>query len=673
MAQDKETQLPALTSIDSVKEALDVRLGRRGDPLDRAVTLRDMIGSGLSFRPIRRPGQPGQPSLGLDYLPPTPTTILPPTPTGLVAQSNFGGINLLWDTYSNAWNMAYMEVYRATDTTTPPAELALLTVETGNMYFDVIDSQNETLYYYWIRLVSNTGHFSPYVGPVSASVIPLVTDTLERLSGEINESHFVLALNDRIDLIEINETGIANEQIARENADGALAQDITTVTSLANDNAAAVQTEQTARVDADGALAQDITTVQSQVGDDIASVQTDLTTEINLTDGEISDLGAAFTLKLDVNGYISGYTTYNTGLTSAAVWRVDTFAVGDPNNLDYYPFIIDAGVVYIDTAMIADASIQEGQLGAISVGKLTKNDGTPITTVGGLLRADAIDADSLNVNSAATFTGDVYSTSYSAGLTGWAILQNGTIEFNEGFYRGPVEFGNVTGSDKPANNADVTGSNTAYDTSNVGGTAATTVRDNAWRGDWANDSVNYWTRPGQTLIDGNKIYTGDAYVDTLQLKGQAVTIPVSSYVAGDAVTSENSWTTVASVWIDPEGAAIDVVGVVSVDAYSTDYASSPNEDVSVVAQASLEVQGRLLFNGAVVYTFGIGSGSAQREDTGSFSVRADVETHVPVAYRSATGLYGGQVYYIQVYYKSDYGSSECRVRNRFLSAKGVQR
>ena len=57
MAQDKETQLPALTSIDSVKEALDVRLGRRGDPLDRAVTLRDMIGSGLSIRPIRRPGQ----------------------------------------------------------------------------------------------------------------------------------------------------------------------------------------------------------------------------------------------------------------------------------------------------------------------------------------------------------------------------------------------------------------------------------------------------------------------------------------------------------------------------------------------------------------------------------------------------------------------------------------
>ncbi len=49
-----KTKLPALKNIppktdrelkialDSIKEALEVRLGRRGDPLDRAVTLREL-------------------------------------------------------------------------------------------------------------------------------------------------------------------------------------------------------------------------------------------------------------------------------------------------------------------------------------------------------------------------------------------------------------------------------------------------------------------------------------------------------------------------------------------------------------------------------------------------------------------------------------------------------
>jgi len=40
-----------------------------------------------------------------------------------------------------------------------------------------------------------------------------------------------------------------------------------------------------------------------------------------------------------------------------------------------------------------------------------------------------------------------------------------------------------------------------------------------------------WTKPGYTLIDGNQIYTGDAYVDTLQIAGNACTVPTSSYIA----------------------------------------------------------------------------------------------------------------------------------------------
>jgi len=38
----------------------------------------------------------------------------------------------------------------------------------------------------------------------------------------------------------------------------------------------------------------------------------------------------------------------------------------------------------------------------------------------------------------------------------------------------------------------------------------------------ASNTITNWTKPGETTIDGNKIYTGDAYVDTLQIKGEAL-------------------------------------------------------------------------------------------------------------------------------------------------------
>ena len=41
-----------------MKEALEVRLGRRGDPKDRAVTLRELIDSGLATDLATRTIQP---------------------------------------------------------------------------------------------------------------------------------------------------------------------------------------------------------------------------------------------------------------------------------------------------------------------------------------------------------------------------------------------------------------------------------------------------------------------------------------------------------------------------------------------------------------------------------------------------------------------------------------
>ena len=51
---DTETKL----ALESIKEALEVRLGRRGDPKDRAVTLRELIDSGLATDLAKAPYNP---------------------------------------------------------------------------------------------------------------------------------------------------------------------------------------------------------------------------------------------------------------------------------------------------------------------------------------------------------------------------------------------------------------------------------------------------------------------------------------------------------------------------------------------------------------------------------------------------------------------------------------
>jgi len=81
----------------------------------------------------------------------------------------------------------------------------------------------------------------------------------------------------------------------------------------------------------------------------------------------------------------------------------------------------------------------------------------------------------------------------------------------------------VTGSGRPANNADVTGSNTANDTSRVAGRDAITVRDEAYN---SSIKVNSWTKSGTTFIKGGAIWADDIYVGTVNIKGNAVTIPL---------------------------------------------------------------------------------------------------------------------------------------------------
>jgi len=128
-------------------------------------------------------------------------------------------------------------------------------------------------------------------------------------------------------------------------------------------------------------------------------------------------------------------------------------------------------------------------------------------------------------------------------------------------------------------NADVTGDNTAANTNAVAGTAATTVRDNAADGNSAKGTTDYWKRPEDvTTIDGNKIFTGDAYVDTLQIKGQAVTFPRGVSASNNISAVGN----VLSIAITATGAPLIITGSVNItDANKTVYGDGGRVEASL--------------------------------------------------------------------------------------------
>lgn len=422
-----------------------------------------------------------------------------------------------------------------------------------------------------------------------ASDVTALYATADTLEGEILDEARVRATEDELlagaqrvisAAGEIQAASIYTLSQIRISENEVLVQEISGLEGRLGDAEGAIQNESTIRLQGDQALAQQISTLQVQVDEDFAGVQQELRADIDAVTGKIN---AAWTARVEANGLVGGFGLGTDGETVDAIFDVDRFAVGRSTEAARYPFIVQDGAVYMDTALIRDTSIQEGKIGPITVGKLFKPDGTPISTVGGLIRADAIDVNNLAVAEASTFTGVAQSANYVPGSSGWVIQPNGNVEFNQGVFNGQVEFRNIIGAGalaskdslaysdvagtKPPTDADRTASNTAYDTARVSGSAASSVRTWALNGNNANTRVNSWARPNTTLIDGNKIFTGDAYVDTLQIRGQAVTFPRSSYAAASTRIS-TSYTEVQSLGFTASASGVPLQIICSITAYS---------------------------------------------------------------------------------------------------------
>lgn len=207
----KGTKVPAIKNIpakldyetkstlESIKEALEVRLGRRGDPRDRAITLRELIDSGLAKELSNNPFNPNAPGGG-DFGPPDegpPGDLdIPPAPFGLEASGAFTAIILIWNGMSASapyGNHAYTEIWRSSSN-----ELAGATFRASTNAFIYTDEVGyDQTYYYWVRYVSTENVPGPFNDTNGAEgvTLPSVSAVMTALTEEIKNLPGFITLN----------------------------------------------------------------------------------------------------------------------------------------------------------------------------------------------------------------------------------------------------------------------------------------------------------------------------------------------------------------------------------------------------------------------------------------------------------------------------------------------
>lgn len=362
----------------------------------------------------------------------------------LYASPGFGGIDVAW-TYPGVNPHAVAHVILFRSSSADPTTMVQHAIVDGSFFFDRIDSAAPIQYYYWIRIVSINGTVGDVIGPASSTARSSIEDTIESLSGKINEGVLSQTLKAEIDRIKVNALDLSQEILDRALNDDALGASFNTIQAFSEETRALVQTEAIARTEADSAFvavantlyasteqnagsiqelskvvvevdkanAQRISQAEAVLGEDIGRVEQSLSTTVERVDGKLQTLSAQWTAKVQVNGLIGGFGIYasDDGVVSEvqAGFDVDTFFVGRSTTAGIRPFIVAGNEVFINGAVI----------NSLTFNKLRADDGS-LAFANGKLQAKYIEVENLSITNA-NFKGDLKSDNYVPGVSGWII------------------------------------------------------------------------------------------------------------------------------------------------------------------------------------------------------------------------------------------------------------
>lgn len=172
----------------------------------------------------------------------------------------------------------------------------------------------------------------------------------------------------------------------------------------------------------------------------------DINTGAIAVERAINAAGLQYSVKLDANGYVSGFGLSNDGSQSQALFRVDRFGIGSPGSTEL-AFAVDGGKVVMDGAFIKNATITDAQVGSLNVNKLTGNTANFVQANIGTLTTSSIsglDANfiSANINNASVGTlkiaGNAVTVTQTSGITSYAFSSYGRAD--NARWRTPLSF-----------------------------------------------------------------------------------------------------------------------------------------------------------------------------------------------------------------------------------------
>jgi hypothetical protein len=414
----------------------------------------------------------------------------------ITAQAGDGGIAVSW-TYPvvNPNALAYTELYRST---TSDFALASIIAQVGGSYhFDALYDETGTQYFYWIVMVAFSGTRGDTMGPASATMQPTTARMVELLEGVITNTELAQALKTDITGIAGVQSGLSTEAQLRVSgttiltdmlsgldsqldAQGYLIVNETAARTLNDSNViasidakyviydnafAGIATEQllqTGRNTTYTAYAGQITTLQATTtGPNGHSAKIQETQEVLVGADGTSGVAANYMLKTSVSAagqpaLIAGFGLYNDGATSDFIISADKFAIGKPGQTDSYPFIIAAvnGVTQIALnarTLIPDAHITNAMIDNY----IQSSNFNPTTGTGWRIdKAGNIEGNNIILRDN---SGNVLFS--AGGLAGNIPLSDLT---SSNLSNSNTTWADVAGTtNAPANNADVTGDNTA--------------------------------------------------------------------------------------------------------------------------------------------------------------------------------------------------------------------
>ena len=306
--------------LEALAEAVEIRLGRRGDPIDRAITLRELVAGGLAanldganfneryFNSSNIDMGPIDISLVTDLTPPSVITNL--TVTGA-----YSVINMSWTAPIDG-NFSQTEVWSHTSDSLGDATLTGITPTFT--FSDPVGG--DATRYYWVRAVSTSNIYGPF-NSAAGTIGTTATDVahqLEVLAGAITDSQLAVSLSSSITGVATNAAAAAADATAAIAAKTAalLAQ---TGAETAEDNAETAETNAETAQSAASTSATAASNSATGAAGSASSASTSATNAASSENNAGSSATAASTSASNANTYATSAGTASTASQNASV------------------------------------------------------------------------------------------------------------------------------------------------------------------------------------------------------------------------------------------------------------------------------------------------------------------------------------------------------------------